>query len=177
MAKEAQEVGYPLDAITGHSKGIKVSALTDIVAGLASGLGDTAIKIRQAITGKDATLDAKLAQIAMEVEAQKAAAEASLLQGQLEIAKAQIAESTESLGVIGTNFFKFWVAGPKPFLFWVCSFAFFLQYAVQPIGTWLGANMKPIDMSVPSQIALALAGVGSIIGRVVEKVNNAAGNH
>ena len=144
--------------------------LIDAIAGIFSGLGDTATKIRTAITGKDPAIEGQVEILQTQIQAAAQAAAAAVDAAQSDYDKA-------TLGVTGTNFFKFWVAGPKPALFWVCVIAFFLQYCVVPIASWFGATLKPIDLSLPSQIALALAGVGSIAGRVVEKVTGAQGNH
>lgn len=145
----------------------------DIFTGVINGLADLAGKatsIRTAITGKDPEVAAQIDLLAQQIQMVKAQAQAAS-------ESAQNQYDMATLGVTGTNFFKFWVAGPKPALFWVCVIAFFLQYAVVPIGTWFGLTLKPIDLNLPSQVALALAGVGSLIARVVEKSNGSAGNH
>jgi hypothetical protein len=70
-----------------------MAGLVDVVTGVIGGIGDAAIKIRQAITGKDPVADARLAELASALDAQKAQAETGLLQGQLEINKVEAAST------------------------------------------------------------------------------------
>jgi hypothetical protein len=140
-----------------------VSAITDLVAGLASGLGDTAIKIRQAITGKDAAMDAKLAQLALELEAQKEVAETSLLQGQLEINKVEAASP---------NMF---IAGARPAILWVGALVILYTYVIVPVVKALGLPLPDLAVSDLWPIITGLLGLGAM--RTVEKVQGAAGNH
>ena len=144
--------------------------IADIVTGLIGGIGDAALKIRQAITGIDPAKQAEIQELTMNIASQAN-------QAALELQKAQIQLDNTEAGVTGSNFFKFWVAGARPLIMWVCGAAFLLQYVVQPICNWLGAHLAAIDMTVPTQVVLGMLGLSNIVSRTVEKVNGAAGNH
>lgn len=147
-----------------------MSAITDLVTGLVGGIGDAAIKIRMAITGIDPAKQAEIQELTMNIAAQANQAAA-------DIQKAQIALDQTEAGVTGSNFFKFWVAGWRPFIGWVCGAAFVLQYVAQPVANWCGAHLALIDMSVPTQVVMGMLGLGTGIARTVEKIQGASGNH
>jgi len=147
-----------------------MSAITDLIGGIVSGLGDTAVKIRTAITGIDPAKAAEITELTLNLQQQ-----AANLQAQAQ--KAQTDLDAQYAGVTGTNFFKFWCAGPRPFVLWVCGGAFLLQYVIQPVATWLGAHWAPLDMNVPTQVVLGALGLGNIVTRTVEKIQGSAGNH
>ena len=152
--------------------------VTDAISGILSGLsgaGDAAVKIRTAVTGKDPAIEGQVEILQQQLEAAKqAAASAS--------DAAQSGYWTAALGVTGSNFFKFFVAGPKPALFWVCVLAFGLQYVIQPFGNWIlgiftAYRLSAIDMALPTQLLIGGMGLGSAVVRGVEKINGAQGNH
>jgi hypothetical protein len=141
-----------------------MSALTDLVGGIVSGLGDTAIKIRTAITGKDPALDAKLAQLALELESKKSEAETALLTGQLEINKVEAAS---------TNMF---IAGARPALLWVGVLVIFYVYIATPILKACGVTGLPdMNMNDLWPVITGLLGLSGM--RTYEKVRNAQDNH
>ena len=142
-----------------------MSALTDLVGGIVSGLGDTAVKLRTAITGVDPATAGKLAQIAAEIEAAKAAAEASLLQGQLEINKVEAASP---------NLF---IAGWRPFIGWCCGGIFAYNYIFRSVAQaiWPAAQLPTIDVATMMPVLLGLLGLAA--ARTVEKVQGSQGNH
>jgi hypothetical protein len=135
-----------------------------------AGSGDQAVKFRTALTGVDPVKAAEIQQATI-------AAASAAVQQEADNAKAQIALDQASLGVTGTNFFKFWVAGARPLVLWVCGVAFLLQYVILPIGAWCGAHWPPLDMGVPTQVVLGALGLGQIVTRGIEKINGAASNH
>jgi hypothetical protein len=160
---------------------IIADAITGIMNGL-SGAGDAAVKIRTAVTGKDPAIEGQVEILQQQLEAAKQAAGAAS-------DAAQSGYWTATLGVTGSNFFKFFVAGPKPALFWVCVFAFALQFGVQPVINWIIASiaaiagvahpfqLAAIDMSLPTQLLVGGMGLGSAVVRGIEKINGAQGNH
>ena len=99
-----------------------MSIITDAIGSLISSLGDQAIKVRTAITGKDPVADAALQQAAIALESLKE-------QGAQAMAAAQAQIDTAETNVTGSAFFKFFVAGWRPFIGWICGLAFTLQYS------------------------------------------------
>ena len=138
---------------------------SDIVSGVVSGLGDTAIKIRQAITGIDSTKQAELAALAANLEAQAEKAKTDLLAGQLEINKSEAAN---------LNIF---VAGWRPFIGWICGGIFAYNYILRPLITLIpGVPVLPIlDMAEITPVLLGMLGLAA--ARTVEKINNSASKH
>ena len=148
-----------------------MSAITDLIGGIVSGLGDTALKIRTAITGIDPAKQAEVTELTLNIQAKAAELAAGA-------EKAQTDLDAQYAGLTGTNFFKFWCAGPRPFILWVCGLAFLLQYVVQPYGNaWFGLHLAVVDMGIPTQVVLGALGLGNIVTRTVEKIQGAAGNH
>jgi hypothetical protein len=141
-----------------------MSAITDLVGGIVAGLGETAIKIRTAITGKDPAADAKLAELALELEKQKAAAETALVTGQLDINKVEAASP---------NMF---IAGARPAIMWTGALVILYVYIVAPILKAAGVTGLP-DLALNDlwPIITGLLGLGTM--RSVEKIRGAAGNH
>jgi hypothetical protein len=142
-----------------------VSAITDIIAGAVAGLGDTAVKIRTAITGIDPSKAAEVQELTLNLQAQAAKLEADANTAQTQI------DNTEASS---TNWF---VASWRPLIGYICSAAFFLQYVLQPIINWCGGNLSAIDMSVPTQIVIGMLGLGNVVSRTVEKVTGTSQNH
>jgi len=147
-----------------------MSAITDIVTGLVGGIGDAAVKIRTALTGIDPAKAAEIQELTLNISSKT-----NELATQVQLAQSQIDQS--EAGVTGTNFFKFWVAGWRPFIGWVCGSAFVLQYVAQPIANWCGAHLVAIDMGVPTQVVLGMLGLSQVVTRTVEKIQGSAGNH
>ncbi len=153
-----------------------MAGLTDLISGLFNTIGDQAVKVRTAVTGKDPAIEGQVEILQQQIEAAKQQAIAASDAAQSDYWKA-------TLGVTGSNFFKFFVAGPKPALFWVCVLAFALQYVFQPIGNWILTltaatyRLSAIDMSMPTQILVAGMGVASVVVRGVEKLNSVQNNH
>jgi hypothetical protein len=66
------------------------------------------------------------------------------------------------------------VAGARPFLLWVCGFAFAWQFVLQPMGTWfvlvIGADLPPLpmlDFGPLMTLTLGMLGLGGL--RTYEK--------
>ncbi len=89
------------------------------VAGIGEAIGNLALKIREAITGKS-ILDSKdqiaLLSLANEMDRLKLQADAALIQGQLEINKAEAASSSV------------WKGGWRPYIGWICGTAVAMAY-------------------------------------------------
>lgn len=66
------------------------------------------------------------------------------------------------------------VAGARPFLLWVCGFAFLWQFVLQPLGTWVvivaGVEVEPLpmlDFGPLMTLTLGMLGLGGL--RTYEK--------
>ncbi|MBZ5672303.1 MAG: holin family protein [Acidobacteriia bacterium] len=152
-----------------------MSAITDLVGGIISGLGDTAVKIRTAITGIDPTKQAEIAELTMNLQAQASKLENDTIIAQTEIDKQEAAS---------TNIF---VAGWRPAVGWACAIAFGVNFLLLPIAQWvvqlfgvLGADGKPLmlfrlDLTTMLPVLLGMLGLGAY--RTVEKINGSQGNH
>jgi hypothetical protein len=140
-----------------------MAGIMDIISGLVGGVGDAVSKVTNAVGVLPADKQAELT--------------TTLAKLQADATKAQTDIEQASLGVTGTNFFKFWVAGPRPFILWICGVAFGLQYVIVPVAHWFGWMIPVIDMGVPTEVVLGLLGLGNIVTRSIEKINGAAGSH
>jgi hypothetical protein len=164
-----------------------MAGLADIVTGIIGGVGDAALKIRQAITGVDPVTAAKLAEIAANLEAQQAAAATTLAQAQLEVNKVEAASP------------KLFIAGWRPFIGWVCGIAFVMNFVLMPIAQWiiqiigvtvpvttLNGSAMPVttqqplklfdlDLATILPVLLGMLGIGGM--RTYEKIKGAQGNH
>jgi len=138
---------------------------SDIVAGFVSGLGDTAVKIRTAITGIDATKQAELAALAANLEAQAKKAETDLLAAQIDVNKIEASNA---------NIF---ISGWRPFIGWTCGAIFAYNYILRPILLIIpGIPALPLmDMGEISPVLMGMLGLAA--ARTVEKINRAAGRH
>jgi hypothetical protein len=139
-----------------------MSAITDLVGGIVSGLGDTAVKLRTAITGKDPALEQQLEMLAQNLEAQKMNAQSQI--NQIEAAN--------------TNIF---VSGWRPFIGWSCGVAFCLNYLIYPLLTWglalanLTTPLPQMDIATMMPVLMGILGLGTM--RSVEKSKGVASNH
>ena len=152
-----------------------MSAITDLIGGVVSGLGDTAVKIRTAITGIDPAKQAEITELTMNLQAQAAKLENDTVVAQAEIDKQEAAS---------TNVF---IAGWRPAVGWACAAAFALNFLLLPIAQWvvqiagvMGGDGKPLvlfrlDLTTMLPVLLGMLGLGAY--RTVEKVNGAQGNH
>lgn len=135
-----------------------MGAVTDLIGGIVSGIGDTAVKLRTAITGVDATKQAELTQIAMQLEQQAA-------QAQADIDKVEAASS---------NVF---VAGWRPFIGWCCGAVMAYNYIIAPLIVLIPGvpRLPTLDFGEISPILFGMLGLGTM--RTVEKIKGAQGNH
>ena len=139
-----------------------MSAITDLIGGIVSGLGKTAIDVRTAITGISPDKAAELQTLAANLEAQA-------LQAQADVNKIEAAN---------TNVF---VLGWRPFIGWACGVAFALNYLIYPILTWALALAKTptplpqMDITTMMPVLLGILGLGTM--RTVEKANGTQANH
>jgi hypothetical protein len=141
----------------------RVSAITDLIAGIVGGLGKTAIDLRTAITGKDPAQDAKLAQLALELETQKAVAEAAITSGQLEVNKVEAASP------------KMFIAGARPAILWIGALVILYNYVLSPLLRAAGVALPELALSDLWPVITGILGLGTM--RTVEKLQGAAGNH
>jgi hypothetical protein len=97
-----------------------------------------------------------------QMEGQMLAAMTSLVQGQLQINM----KEAEHKSVF--------VAGARPFLLWVCGFAYAWTFILQPLGTWVVlvagievADLPTLDLGPLSTLTLGMLGLGGL--RTYEK--------
>jgi hypothetical protein len=116
-----------------------MSSITDLIGGIVSGLGDTAVKIRTAITGIDPAKQAEITELTMKIQADAAKLENDTIIAQTDIDKQEAAS---------TNLF---VAGWRPAVGWACAVAFAVNFLLLPIAQWivqllnvLGSDGKPL---------------------------------
>lgn len=139
------------------------------VGGILGGIGDLALKLRAAITGKEAINAEKAAEIALMVEElnqKKVEAENSLLLAQADINKID-ATST-----------RFWNSGWRPAVGWVCAAALAFTYwprAIIILIMWAktaaatGTLAAPPDLGLADLIALLTNILGLGVMRTYEK--------
>ena len=152
-----------------------MSAITDLVGGIVSGLGDTAVKIRTAITGIDPAKQAEITELTMNLQAQAAKLENDAVMAQADIDKQEAAS---------TNLF---VSGWRPAVGWACAIAFGINFLLLPIVQWavqifnvLGPDGKPLilfklDLATMLPVLIGMLGLGAY--RTIEKANGTQGNH
>jgi hypothetical protein len=75
--------------------------------------------------------------------------EFQLLQGQLEINKAE------------ANSGSLFIAGARPFLLWVCSFSLVYDVIIYPISAGYFTQLKPVDTTILLPILMSLIGLRS----------------
>lgn len=138
---------------------------TDIVAGVVSGLGDTAVKIRTSITGVSPDAQAKLTELAANLEAQAKKAETDLLAAQVDVNKVEAASASR------------FVAGWRPFIGWECGVIFLYNYILRDLLLMI-PGMPQLPMLNMGEIAPVLIGMLGLAGaRTYEKLKSASGNH
>ena len=135
---------------------------SDVVSGVVSGIGDTAIKLRSAITG-DISPDKKA-----ELETHLADLDTQLATAQAKINEIEAASS---------NMF---VAGWRPAAGWTCSIALFYTFLAQPFLSWCSLNwgwQSPpvIDTGALTILLTGMLGFGGI--RTYEKVKDVHNAH
>lgn len=146
-----------------------MAGLMDIIAGAVSGLGETAVKIRTAITGIDPAKQAELTQLAAQIDAAKAKAETDLMQAQIDLNKQEAANQ---------NLF---VSGWRPGLGWLIVAALAMKYVLYPFAVWIGLIVGytlpsfPVDDGALYPLIVGMLGLATT--RTVEKINSAQGNH
>jgi hypothetical protein len=139
-----------------------VSAITDLVGGIVSGLGETAVKIRTAITGVDPAASAKLQEVALSLE------------GQAQDAQSKV----NAIEAASANIF---VSGWRPFIGWICGIAIGYNFLIIPFAALFlkifkaDFSMPALDMGELWTLVTGMLGLGTM--RTVEKLQGAAGNH
>lgn len=142
------------DLITGGTTGA--------ISGTLGGIGDAAIKIREAITG-DITPEAK-------AKLQEHLAE---LDTQLNLAQAKVDEVEAASGT-------FFVAGWRPFIGWIGGFGLTYTFIAQPLLTWASTNFHwqtppSIDSSGLTALVVSMLGIGGM--RSLEKIQGVNNVH
>ena len=106
--------------------------------------------------------------------AQKAAAQLAILQlqqsGQLEQLKAdtQLALAQTNVDAVEAASPSFFKSGWRPAVGWVCGIGLFVQFLVNPIGSWVAALMghpvafPPLDLGTLMTLLFGMLGMGTL---------------
>ena len=102
--------------------------------------------------------------------------ELAQLAAETDLAKMQIAVNVEEAK--STNWF---IAGARPFILWVCGFAFAYVSVVEPIARFVAkvwfsysGDFPVIDTNLTMQVLFGILGLGAM--RTLEKSKNVEGN-
>jgi hypothetical protein len=137
--------------------GVNVKDAAAAVGGVLSGVGDFAIKLRSAITGKiSPQAEAELLQKASEIEL-------AAQQAQTKINEVEAASP------------KLFIAGARPAVLWVCVLVLFYTYIVNPILKACGVALPDMSIAELWPLMTGLLGLGGM--RTYEKVRGVAGSH
>lgn len=133
----------------------------EAVSATLGGIGDAAIKIRTAITGKDPALEAQ-------IQLHLADIDLKLSEAQNEVNKAEASSG---------NMF---VAGARPAAMWVCVIGLAYSFLIQPFLAWASINFKwlpppIIDSGQLMALITGMMGLGTM--RTVEKIKDVQGSH
>lgn len=138
------------------------AAAGSVVKDVAGGIGTLAKDIRTAITGVDPEKAAELEKLAIE-------AERVAMSAQVEINKLE-AQSP-----------RFFVAGWRPAVGWLCVLAFGMQYVVHPVAQWVlvargsGLVLPDLDMATMMPVLIGMLGIGAF--RTYEKAKGVNSAH
>ncbi len=95
-------------------------------------------------------------------------------EGQILNAMTSLVEGQLRINEMEAKHGSVFVAGARPFLLWVCGFAFAWQFVLQPMGTWIvmvsGADLPPLptlDFGPLMTLTLGMLGLGGL--RTYEK--------
>ena len=139
-----------------------MAPVSQAVSGLVGGVGDAALKIREAITGIDPAKQAEVTELLANLESQSQKA-------QTDLDAAQAASP------------NFLIAGARPAVMWVCVLAFALNYLIEPLVTWVlriaGSQLvlPQLDLATMMPILLGTLGLGAY--RTIEKVQGVQDKH
>jgi hypothetical protein len=134
--------------------------IIELIGGIFSGIGKTAIDIRTAFTGKDPALDAKLQELVLQIDAQRDSAIVALAQAQIEVNKVEAAS--------GSKF----VSWARPSVIWIGSIVIFYTYVLHPLLTAAGAHLPVLEMSELWPVITGILGLG--VMRSAEKFKGVA---
>lgn len=139
--------------------------IVDLIAGFISGAGDTAVKIRTAITGIDPAKQAELTALAANLEAQAKQAQVDLDKAQIDLNKTEAASP------------RLFVSGWRPFIGWTCGAIFAYNYIVRPLVLMIPGipDLPSLNLEEVTPVLLGMLGLGGM--RTYEKIKGAAGNH
>ncbi len=137
--------------------GVDVKGAGEAVGSVLSGLGELALKLRSAITGKiDPRLEAELNQKLLELEATGQAAQAKI--NEIEAASP-----------------KLFIAGARPAILWICALVLFYTYIAFPLLKAAGVALPEISIGELWPLMTGLLGLGGL--RTYEKIRGVTGNH
>lgn len=149
------------------------SVIANILSGNAlSGLAS----VIDSIKGKSPEDAARLAQIAADTQALQMKYAAEFQAGQTALVQGQI--DTNKIEASNVNIF---VAGWRPGIGWVCAIAYFSQFVLGPICTWIAALahhpivFPTLDLSQLGTLLFGVLGLGAY--RSYEKVNGVDAGH
>lgn len=136
---------------------VDAKGAVEAVGAIASGLGDFALKLRSAITGKiDPQAEAELLKqaAAMELEATKAQA---------------------NINAIEAASPRFFIAAARPAILWLCGLILFYSYVAFPLLKAAGVNLPDIQLGDLWPVLTGLLGLAGM--RTYEKARGVQGNH
>lgn len=125
---------------------------------------------------KAAELQAQLLQMQAEGSLKEIEAQYNLAGQQIDVDKQEA-----SVGQSLTGWQAFFVSGPRPYLLWVCGGAFSWAYVLQPLLTFIlaelghTATLPTLDISQMMPVLLGLLGLGGL--RTYEKVQGVNNLH
>ena len=125
------------------------------VQGALDGIGNFALKIREAFKGKE--IDPAL----------KATLESHLADLDTNLQQMQVAITLEE-----AKSDKWWKAGWRPFVGWICGFGIAMQYLIFPCVALFGVEIPQYNFSELFNLFLALAGVSTL--RTIDKIKGVA---
>lgn len=134
------------------------------IGNLFGSVGDMAVKVREALTGKKIADPVEIGKIT----ARLAEIESAAKNGQLEINKAEAAS--------GSRF----IAGWRPFCGWVCVSGLIWGIFIHPIWVWLSRLariVEPPDIQVAALITILIGMLGLGTQRSYEKKHGVQGQH
>lgn len=142
--------------------GVKID--TEGIGKAVSGIGDMAVKIREAITGKKIADPVKMAEIERDLDQ---------IQANVSTAQTKINEQEAGSG----NMF---VAGWRPFIGWVCGVGLVWGVFIHPIWVWLSkliGIVEPPEVQVAALITILLGMLGLGTQRSYEKKHGVQNQH
>ena len=136
--------------------GIDVKGAGEAVGSLVSGVGDLALKLRTAFTGKDPQAEVELQKMILTLEVAGQAAQAKI--NEIEAANPRL-----------------FIAGARPAILWLCALILLYSYVAYPILRACGVALPEIQLGDLWPVLTGLLGIAGL--RTYEKAKGVQGNH